>query len=153
MSHGVVGTIDSCSPVGRLPGLFSTGQVGLSLRIHRLPAPFALAESRLSRLWTRAMPYPILLICTLTSSLNSVSSTCDVYLGCLWWLLLWWILTLICVVLYTGVWLFLETRFSKMELPALNVHAFWTLRGTDKLPPQKGDISSYSHQQFPYLIG
>ena len=40
-----------------------------------------------------------------------------------------------------------------MELPALNVHAFWSLRGTENLPPQKGNISSYSHQQFPDLIG
>lgn len=86
MSRSVVSTADSRSPAGRLPGLFSTGQVALSLRIHRLPAPFWLTESRLSRLSTRATPHRILLIHTLSYSFNKcVSNTCDVHLGCLWW--------------------------------------------------------------------
>ena len=38
MSRGAVGTIDSRSPVGRLPGLLSTGQVGLSLRYSQAPS-------------------------------------------------------------------------------------------------------------------
>lgn len=38
MSRGVVGTIDSRSLVGRLPGLFSTGQVGWSLRYSQAPS-------------------------------------------------------------------------------------------------------------------
>ena len=67
MSHGVVSTIDSCGPVGRLPGLFSTGQVALSLSIHRLPVPFALSESRLSRCGHEQC---LILFCSSTGSLT-----------------------------------------------------------------------------------
>lgn len=86
MSRSVVSTVESRSPAGRLPGLFSTEQVALSLRIHRLPVPFWLTESHLSHLCTWATPYRILLIHTLTYSFNKcVSSTSDVHLGCLPW--------------------------------------------------------------------